>query len=183
MAHGLRHRKFEVTSEMMEAGVMLLLYPFQGELHTVFIKRTENKHDKHKGQISFPGGKVDSSDTSIDATALRELEEEIGVPPTHIQIIGQLSPLVIPVSNFLVKPVIGFIESRPQFIPEVSEVAEIIEAPIHIFKNIETPQLIDIPLGNKMKFKNVPYFDINGHVVWGATAMILAEFSEIAFRS
>ena len=91
--------------------------------------------------------------------------------------------MVIPVSNFLVKPIIGFTKSRPQFIPEVSEVAQIIETPINIFKNIETPKLIDIPFGDKMKFNNVPYFDVNGHVVWGATAMILAEFSEIAFRS
>lgn len=183
MAHGLRHRKFDATSEMMEAGVMLLLYPYRNELHTVFIKRTENKHDKHKGQISFPGGKRDISDISITATAIREVEEEIGVPTSDIQIIGQLSPLVIPVSNFLVKPIIGFTKSRPQFIPEVSEVAQIIETPINIFKNIETPKLIDIPFGDKMKFNNVPYFDVNGHVVWGATAMILAEFSEIAFRS
>ena len=74
MAHGLRHRKFDATSEMMEAGVMLLLYPYRNELHTVFIKRTENKHDKHKGQISFPGGKRDISDISITATAIREVE-------------------------------------------------------------------------------------------------------------
>jgi len=182
MAHGLRHREYEVTKDMMTAGVLLLLYPYLDEWYTVLIKRTDNKHDKHKGQISFPGGKVDPSDQSIVHTALRECDEEIGVSKDDINILGQLTSLVIPVSNFLVHPVVGYTKYRPDFIPEVNEVAAIIESPISNFKNIDTPKTKSISISNRMTLKNVPYFDIDSHIVWGATAMILAEFSEIVFK-
>jgi 8-oxo-dGTP pyrophosphatase MutT (NUDIX family) len=134
----------------------------------------------HTGQVSLPGGRVDEGET-IEAAALREANEEIGVDPSTVEVLGRLTPLHIPVSGFLLHPIVGFTPMRPAFQRAEWEVARIIEAPVALLsepavvKRETRTRLVD---GQSIDV-NVPYFDIDGEKVWGATAMVLAEFCAI----
>ena len=180
MAHVGRDFPTFDTSKARKAAVVILLYPnAQKETQLVLIQRMFHPKDQHAGQISLPGGKLELSDASPKAAALRELEEELGVPSNDVTILGQLSELPISVSNFLVYPFIGVINQRPVFIPQPSEVHAILETPIIKFLEKSMRRKKDLKLRKGLVLKNVPYFDIKGHTVWGATAMILNEFSEL----
>ena len=162
------------------AGVMILFYPRENQWNIILIERSsDNPHDKHKGQISFPGGQRESEDSSFIHTALRETEEEVGVPSNEIKVLGELSSLYIPVSNFKVFPVVGYVDFIPEFIPQQSEVKALLETPFDIFLQKETRQIKDLALPNKMILPNVPFFNVQGKTVWGATAMILSELLEL----
>jgi 8-oxo-dGTP pyrophosphatase MutT (NUDIX family) len=159
------------------AGVLLLLYPDNGKLSTVLMQRPQYD-GVHSGQISFPGGKREMHDETILDTALREAKEEIGIQPSNIRLLGTLSTLYIPPSNFLVTPVVGFCARRPDFHLEPSEVESLVE--------IELDQLIgpgiiqhkEVILGNGLSLE-VPSYYIDQKIIWGATAMILSEFLEL----
>lgn len=159
-----------------DGGVLILLYPSGGSLFTVFMKRTEYE-GAHSGQISFPGGIREAHDPSMTATALREAEEETGIIGACVRILGALTPLHIPVSNILVYPAVGYVSARPDFRIDKEEVQFLIEASLDTLMD---PSIIK---SHKMiiqeKEMDVPYFDIQGHVVWGATAMILGELLEV----
>ena len=157
--------------------VMLLLYRKKSEWTIVFTQR-HSYEGVHSGQISFPGGKKDPEDKSLIETALRETYEEIGVVPDNIAILGSLTNLFIPPSNFLVYPTVGWTDSQTAFIPQEREVAEILEIPVSFFLKDESIQQTAIDLPNGTKF-NVPAFIYNGRVIWGATAIILSEFREV----
>ena len=158
----------------------MLIYPKNDIPHFTLIQRTAYK-GTHGGQISFPGGKQEAEE-SLKETALRETFEEIGVAPDKIQVLGEITQIYIPPSNFLVSPFVGFVDFEPVFTPEVKEVEEIIEVKISdltddsnikqkkikVGKYTETPVLID-----------VPYFDLNHNTVWGATATILSEVRQM----
>ena len=162
------------------ASVLLLLFMKDQEFHFVLTKRTSHSpDDKHKGQISFPGGSKDHTDENLQQTAIRETFEEIGIEKDQIEIIGSLTDLYIPVSNFLVKPFIGFTRTIDQYIPQPSEVEDVLEVPLAMLLDDKLIKNTDISLHNGLLLKNVPYFDFFGHVVWGATAMILSEFKEV----
>jgi 8-oxo-dGTP pyrophosphatase MutT (NUDIX family) len=162
-----------------KAAVLILLYPDEQLFFTVFIKRTKYL-GIHSGQISLPGGKMEKNDTDISATALREAEEEIGIKRNDVEILGYLSQLLIPVSNMLVFPVIGFIPYRPNFIKQPGEVDELIETSIDMFLHPEVIQ----KKNEKILFRKavVPFYNINGNHIWGATAMIISEFGELLQR-
>ncbi len=155
---------------------MMLLYPdAHGILTTVFIKRPTDG-SIHSGQIALPGGKMDETDANPAHTALRETEEEIGVPSESIEVIGTLSHLFIPASNFLVVPHLGMIISTPKFLPNASEVHSLIPAPVnHLLELQPASKEFPTSYGNLQ----APYFDLYGHAVWGATAMMLSEFREM----
>ena len=162
------------------SAVLMLIYPKNDIPHFTLIQRTAYK-GTHGGQISFPGGKQEAEE-SLKETALRETFEEIGVAPDKIQVLGEITQIYIPPSNFLVSPFVGFVDFEPVFTPEVKEVEEIIEVKISdltddsnikqkkikVGKYTETPVLID-----------VPYFDLNHNTVWGATATILSEVRQM----
>ena len=156
-----------------KAGVLLLLYPTDDEWSIVFMKRSDYL-GIHSGQISFPGGKFDVSDTNMEDTALRETEEEIGVYSNEINILGSLTKLYIPISEFEVYPVVGFSNTRPNFKIDPHEVQYLIEAKLNDLLNLS------IRMEKSYSDNNVtgiiPYFNLDGHEVWGATAMILNEF-------
>ena len=133
----------------------------------------------HSGQVCFPGGKCDESDESALSTALRECEEETGIRKEKLNIIGELSPVYIPVSNFLIEPFLFHLTEESELIPDEREVHEIFE--FELEKDLKN-NLIDyttIELSPQRKLSEVPYFPIKDKVIWGATALILAEFQEI----
>lgn len=171
----LRRFESEYRDNPRLSGVLLLLYPVGGEIFFPLIKRPEYL-GAHSGQIALPGGKMELSDESIIQTALREAEEEIGVARNSVQIIGQLSELYIPTSNFLVNPVIGFLESKPNFIPDQKEVERIIPTKLHELLNSQLRKRRNLKLQSGFQL-DTPYFEIEGEMVWGATAMILSELS------
>jgi len=154
------------------AAVMILLYPKDNLIHTAFIQRPEY-NGVHGGQISFPGGKKEASDTDMIHTAIREASEEIGVNSSEINVINTLTPLYIPVSNIIVTPVVGWMKERPVFTNQEDEVAFLIEADIRTLIN---PSIIKIkPFEIKGEMIDIKYFNYKGNVIWGATAMILNE--------
>lgn len=180
MAHAVRTNYPPPPPDARIACVMALLYPKADDWHLVLIERmSNNPNDRHGGQISFPGGSMDKTDHSLVDCALRETHEEIGVPENKIKVLGQLTDLYIPVSNFQVHPFVGALDYTPQFIPQPSEVKSILEAPLKQFQNPDTIQKTDLRLSGNIILKNVPYYNINKHVVWGATAMMLSEFLEV----
>ncbi|MCF8239154.1 MAG: CoA pyrophosphatase [Saprospiraceae bacterium] len=160
-----------------DAGVLMLLYPRDEEVYTVFIRRAGRiEQDKHKGQISFPGGKREEVDTDMAASAVRETEEEIGVDRQRIRVLRELTPLYIPVSNFLVHPFVGLAEERPFFTPQPDEVDGILEVPLRDILDPDKKQYTDIPIHAGFILRDVPYYHLDDQIVWGATAMILSEF-------
>jgi 8-oxo-dGTP pyrophosphatase MutT (NUDIX family) len=162
--------------------VMILLFPFQELVHTVYILRSEYK-GVHSGQVCFPGGKFDPSDSSLSQTALRETQEEIGVDTDAINIIGNLTPLYIPPSNFLITPFIGVIAEKPLFKPNDREVAGIID--VDIFTVLAARENIQLKKVNSTSnlIVQAPYFDIKNHHIWGATAMITNELIEVVRKA
>jgi 8-oxo-dGTP pyrophosphatase MutT (NUDIX family) len=155
-----------------QSGVLVLLYPHAGEVHLPLILRP-NYGGVHSGQVGFPGGGYEPQDTDLVATALREAQEEIGVPPGEVQLLGRLSPLYIPPSNYSVQPTLGWMDHRPDFHIDPHEVALLIEAPLVEFlhpgnRRAEVWQLRD-------RSAEVPFFQVRDQIIWGATAMILSE--------
>ena len=173
-----------VNSSPKKSAVMILLYP---EIHTlsiqvVLIVRSENEKGNHSGQISFPGGGFDEMDLDLSATALRETEEEIGVDRRAIKIIGELSSLYIPVSNYLVHPFVGICNHKPVFQKNILEVDDLLEVEINEFLLVRNKASSDIFLKLMKRTMNVPCYNIRGKIIWGATAMIISEFSEVIRR-
>ena len=161
------------------ASTLLLIYPKDGETFFCLIERQEYE-GTHSNQISFPGGKNESGE-SMKETALRETMEEIGVDPISINIIGELSQVFVPPSNFLIHPFVGYCDFTPDFRANEREVKRIIEVNIdELFKK-------DVIKIKKMSFKKssgnvnfeVPYLDLNNKIVWGATSVILNEFRKL----
>jgi len=161
------------------ACVLNLLYWQEEDWRTILIQRTENPRDRHSGQVSFPGGRWEEWDGELANVALRETEEEIGVPAQHIEILGRLTDLYIPVSNFLVHPFVGILHGAPEFVPQPGEVEAVLTPSLSVFQSPENLKRIDLTLQQGITLKDVPYFDVHGRMVWGATAMIMSEFLEL----
>ncbi len=155
------------------AGVLILLYPFNEAWHFPLMKRTEDGL-VHSGQVSLPGGSQEAGE-SLRQTALREACEEIGAACSEVEVIGQLSTLYIPPSNFLVTPTVGYVTERPNFQCDPREVAELIEVPLSTL--FDQGVVKREPWSLRGMTVDVPFYQIGPHKVWGATAMILSEFS------
>ncbi len=155
------------------AAVLALLYPGTSEPHLVLTRRT-TRVAAHKGQICLPGGVLAPGETALDA-ALRETREEIGVDAAALRVIGRLTPIFIPVSGFRMEPFVAIARKRPRFSLAADEVAALLELPLH--------RLLDpAARGERSVARDdtnavIPYFLFDGHEVWGATAMVLAELA------
>jgi 8-oxo-dGTP pyrophosphatase MutT (NUDIX family) len=160
-----------------KSGVLLLFYPDEGAVYFPLIKRPQYP-GVHSGQVGFPGGKMEPSDPDILFTALRETEEEIGIDAGKVEVLGRLSDLYIPASNFLVTPVVGLIDQKPSFVPEQREVARIIATEVISLFHPEIRKQTQLAVGGGM-YLNTPYFAVEQEVVWGATAMILSELVQV----
>lgn len=175
MAHVSRQGREGAPSGARQAGVLALFFPKESEWHLVFIERVVNANDRHSGQISFPGGRLDPSDRNLAQTALREAEEEVGVPASRIKLLGQLSELYIPVSNYRVEPYVGFLDHAPLFVPEQSEVASILQVPFRTFLDDSNVRIGALQVNPEFSLPDVPFYQVREKVIWGATAMMMSE--------
>ena len=169
----------DTDSKYRNAAVMILLFSRNHQICTVLMKRSEYP-GAHSKQISFPGGKYEEQDRDLHETALRETREELGIDHKQIQLLGELSPLNIPVSGIKVLPVVGYYPGSPEFHPDHGEVQFLIETSL---EDILLPDTRQENIKTILcKLVRVPYYNIGGNQVWGATAMILSEFLEIIRR-
>jgi len=168
-----------VPDHARQAGVLIVLYPDASDLHIIYIKRTDNNpNDKHRGQISFPGGKKEPSDASLLDTALRECHEEIGIAKNELTVLGPLSPINVYVSNFYVQPYVAFTDEKPQYILQESEVDQVIEKNMAELFLPENKKEKDLKIRNTT-LHNIPYYALDHHTLWGATAMITSELEQV----
>lgn len=172
------HRKRDVAdmnkrAQAVKSSVLILFYMKEQEPFLVFIQRPVY-NGVHSGQIAFPGGRWEETDKSLYHTALREAREEIGIIPEKINFTGKLTDLYIPPSNYLVSPFVGFYETKPRFSPDPHEVSQLIEIPFSFFIQQEALQTTRISIAQSQTLE-VPCFDYQGKIIWGATAMILNE--------
>lgn len=173
----LDRNKIIVPQEYKRAGVMILMFKKKEAWSFVLIQRTHHPKDKHAGQISLPGGQLEDCDkNNIIQCAIRETTEEVGIPQDQIQYIASLTPIYVPVSGFMVYPQVGLFEGDISlFSKQDNEVEKLIWTSISQLMDDDIIKHKTIIAG-KRTISNVPYFDIDNHVVWGATAMILSEF-------
>ena len=167
--------KINLVKKGIPASVLILLFPKNNQWHFFLTKRT-NTVNHHKGQISLPGGVVETGE-SLEGAALRETHEEIGVDKKNIHLIGSLSSFYIPVSGFEMFPFIGWVKAEPETSIHDKEVDRVFSSSIQEFMLDKTQKTKKDTL--KGFPVNIPYFDMNGETVWGATSMILAEFKLI----
>jgi 8-oxo-dGTP pyrophosphatase MutT (NUDIX family) len=165
------------AADLRAAAALLLLYQ-QGDAWFLPLTVRGARLRQHGGQVSLPGGRIDPGETA-EQTAVREALEETGVVPADVMLLGRLTPLPIPISGHLLHPVVGYARSRPRFVIGEHEVERIVEAPLARLRvnavGWETRQRSIPPIGPM----EVPFFEIEGVRVWGATAMVLAEFLAI----
>jgi 8-oxo-dGTP pyrophosphatase MutT (NUDIX family) len=176
----LNDRNNHVKANHRQGCVLILLYRKADQTHFVLIKRPTYK-GVHSGQIALPGGQLEAGESYWQA-ARRETFEEVGIPQKNITYLGPLTSLYIPPSNFMVYPFVGYTQPNPHFTPDAREVAAIIETPLSELFNPAHQQKkwMEHPrLGRVL----VPYYNIFNHHVWGATAMILAEFAAMVRKS
>lgn len=158
------------------ASVMMLFYPKNETTYLALIKR--NSFGVHSSQIAFPGGKFEIQDSNNQQTALRETEEEIGVLATNIEVICAFTETYIPPSNFIVYPFLGVCTHEINFIIQEDEVAGMVEIPLEMLLNDKS--IIATKMDTSYaKFVNVPAFQFNDQIVWGATAMIMSELKDV----
>jgi len=162
---------FEVEDTCRKAGVLMLLYVKDGRLMVLLTRRTE-RVNHHRGQISLPGGEQHPGE-SLEATALRETVEELGLDLTAVRVLGRLTPLYIPPSNFCVYPTVAFVPGPLAFRVQPEEVAEVIEPPLDHLADPAHRKRETWTYGGLDH--EVPFYEFAGHKIWGATAMVLAE--------
>lgn len=162
-----------------KAAVLALLHPIKDRTHLALIRRNEYP-GVHSGQISFPGGKVEENDPDLEFTATRETQEEIGVEFDHYELWGKLTEVYIPPSGFLVQPYVGLASSPLNFTRDPREVVEVINAPLDFFLQPEV--LKEKTLNVRGMQLDIPVFDFNGHIIWGATAMMISELITLIKR-
>ncbi len=160
------------------AGVMSLFYPSQNNETRLILILRKTYNGVHSAQVSFPGGKLEIGDNTIQDAAIRETEEELGVSRRNISVIKKLTEIYIPPSNFFVQPFLGITKELPKFVPQEDEVEALIEVRLQDFMNDMniTTQILSTSYATNLE---VPAFKLNGHIVWGATAMMLNEVREL----
>lgn len=168
-------RELEPPPDAYKSSVLILLFPNKkGRLELILTLR--NKDIDHGGQISLPGGRSDDEESPVE-TALREAEEEVGIKPESVRILGMLSDLYVSHSNNLVKPVVGYLSEFPELKTNPAEVEEAFTVEV---KSLAAKKNLTVENWDLQKYSyEVPYWDVHEVPLWGATAMILNEFLEL----
>ena len=165
----------KVLTHYTSASVLILIFPHKNIWNFFLTKRT-NKLKYHKGQISLPGG-TKNIDETLEQTALRETEEEIGVNKLDVSLIGKLTPYKVPVTPFKIFPFVGWTKTKPYTCPNVNEVQKIITVSVDSLINKKNKKNKKISI--KDTDVSIPYFELASEHVWGATGCILNEFKKI----
>ncbi|MFW5820268.1 MAG: NUDIX hydrolase [Bacteroidota bacterium] len=169
-------RSLQSGTNSREAAVMILFFQENRDIKLALIKRTEYE-GVHSGQISFPGGMKEAEDPDLQSTSIRETVEETGIKEKELRILGELSPIHIPVSNFRVCPYVAYMSSTPIFTPDPVEVDHIINIPLKHLLNYKNRKKEKWNLSGEEIM--VPFYSYKNYKIWGATAMILSEFLDI----
>ena len=166
------------TKNPNKAGVMAVFYPDEQSITHLALILRKTYRGVHSNQVGFPGGRIEDIDKNLKYTTLRETEEEIGIPGKDIRVLKRLTKLYIPPSDFWVYPYVGLFDKTPVFIPQKSEVEQILEVALMDLLNEES--LVTKTLSTSYAEEiEVPAFFLSGHVVWGATAMMLSELKDM----
>ena len=173
----LSAERLEDASEGLKAaGVLIPLFVIDGEIRVLLARRTE-RVPHHKGQVCFPGGSRDQSDSDLYATALREAKEEIGICPEDVELLGAMEP-VPTVTGFFIQPFVARIPPNSAFVADDFEIAGIFDVPFSVFTDFSRYRAEEIAFQGKSH--QVYFLDYESHVIWGATACILRRLAEVA---
>lgn len=173
MAASSRYRtNVRPNERTRKSAVLILFYPYQNTLWLPLILRPQYD-GVHAGQMAFPGGRAERTDRDLIQTALREAQEEIGIRVTDVRVLGPLTELFIPPSNFFVLPVVGVMNHRPDFYPDPHEVDQVIE--VSLDNLMDTTIVGDSQIEVRGSLVDAPYYQIQEFRVWGATAMMISE--------
>jgi 8-oxo-dGTP pyrophosphatase MutT (NUDIX family) len=174
---GPRYRFDELRNPKSSSVLIMLFEDPDGRVCFPLMER-QDYGGVHSGQVSLPGGRREKHDSSLIATALRETEEELGVSATQVEVLGEMSRLYIPPSNYLVTPVVGYVSENPRFRKEPREVKEIFTVKLDHLLDDSYLKTTDLHVRGEV-FNDIPYFHLENRIVWGATAMILSELAHI----
>lgn len=175
---GISSETIKKAIHYKESAVALILFEERSQLNGILMQRQVYK-GFHSGQVCFPGGKKEDFETNLSDTAIRETIEEIGLQEEKFNLLGELTPVFIPVSNFKIQPFVVQYTDIPLFNPDVREVKEVFSFPIEQLIQEDVIQRTKIQIADDEFLDDVPYFNINGKIVWGATALILNEFRDL----
>lgn len=165
------------------AAVLIPMFRHLETWHLLFIRRTEHEGDHHSGQVAFPGGRWEPSDADSTATALREAQEEIGLDPAQVVLLGELRPMHT-VSNYLVTPVVGEIPWPLELMPDPLEVARVFSIPLNWLEDPSNRRILTWPSPNHPEARDVVFFDLFDHeLLWGVSARITLDFLAALSRS
>lgn len=166
------------VSKARQSAVIMLIYPIEGVAHTVFIVRPRYI-GIHSGQVAFPGGRFEPKDADLCNTALRECHEEIGIPDYSIRILGPLTPLYIFPSKYYVLPWVGYLDKKPEFVADSKEVAQILTPSLSEIYAPESRGIFSVQTSPGQSRLKAPGYQVQEHIIWGATAMMLSEVEAI----
>ncbi|MEO6287201.1 MAG: CoA pyrophosphatase [Dyadobacter sp.] len=167
---------FKPNARTRKSAVLILFYPYQDEIYFPLILRPAYD-GVHSGQVAFPGGRYEPSDEDLVRTALREAQEEIGLRLTDVKILGILTELFIPPSNFYVLPVVATMPYRPDFYPDPREVEDIFEIKLEEISDVNIIGSSDIQVRGEQV--HAPHYMVQGYKIWGATAMMISELLSV----
>lgn len=169
---------FTDENNARKSAVMILLFHENEKLKVIYIRRSFYV-GIHAGQIAFPGGRYEEADGDVRITALREVEEEIGISPDKIEVLGRLTDIYVPPSNFLISTFVGYLAEKPHYTPDAREVAEVIEVDMDDFLAQDVIQEKEFLVPSAGKSVKALYYKVPNADIWGASAMVTSEFLDV----